>query len=519
MWRAFVLTAAAVAALAAAGARATAGEPVFVVTGRGWGHGVGMSQWGARGFAERGYDFRRILAHYYRGTRLGPTPLTRVRVLIADGRTRVRIGSKRPFRLVDAAGVRRTVRTGAVFLGPGLRVKLGRKRVKLRPPVRFEPGLRPLRVDQAPYRGAFVVHAARGSLSVVNHLDLELYLRGVVPWEMPHDWPLEGLKAQAVVARSYAVATLHPGLTYDLLPDTRDQVYGGLAAEQPESTRAVTATSGRVLLYGDSVATTYYFSTSGGRTASICDVWPKVACIPYLRSVPDPHDAASPHHRWGPFVFTAAQLARRLGVRKPVDALVERNASGRVLTVGLGGRRLGERELRAGLDLRSSWFELGVLRLDAPRPAVFGSPIVARGIARGIRGAVVERREEGRWRMVARVRPRADGSFSARLRALGSELRIAGAQVAAPPVRVRLAPAVRLRDVAGQLAGVVRPALPRALVRVQRDDGAGWRTVASARLDARGRFTCPDVVEPGRYRAWVAPARGFLRGTSAPLLW
>jgi stage II sporulation protein D len=336
---------------------------------------------------------------------------------------------------------------------------------------------------------------------------------------MPHDWPLEALKAQAVVARSYAIATLQPGATYDLLNDTRDQVYGGLTAEQPESTRAISATGGRVLTYGGRVATTYYFSTSGGRTASICDVWPKAACTPYLRSVADPHDAASPHHRWGPFVFRPAQLARRLGIRRPTDALVERNASGRVLTVGMGGRRVTEADLRRKLDLRFSWFELGVLRLDAPRPATFGAPLVVRGVARGIRGAVVQRRDDGRWRMVARVRARADGTFSARLRALGSELRIAGAQVAAPAVRVRLAPAVRLRDLAGQLGGVVRPALPRALVRVQRNDGAGWRTVASARLDAHGRFRLRDVTEPGRYRAWVAPTRGYLPGASAPLVW
>ena len=519
MWRALAVAAAGAAVIAAGAGRADAGEAVFVVTGRGWGHGVGMSQWGARGYAARGWGFRRILAHYYRGTEIGPAPLSRVRVLLASERTRVRIGSKRPFRIVDAAGVHRTVKSGAVFLGPGLRVKLGRKRLRLRPPVRFQPGIRPLRLDTAPYRGELVVHRSGRLLSVVNHLDLDLYLRGVVPWEMPHDWPLEGLKAQAVVARSYALATLHPGQTYDLLPDTRDQVYGGLAAEKPESTRAVSATGGRVLLYAGRVATTYYFSTSGGRTASICDVWPKLACIPYLTSVADPYESASPHHRWGPFVFTPRQLARKLHILPPTDALVERNPSGRVTSVGMGGRRLGETDLRHGLDLRSSWFQLGVMRLDAPAPATYGAPLVVRGVVRGIRGASVQRRERGVWRSVARVRPLADGTFAASLRALGSELRIAGAQVAAPPVRSRLAPAVRLRDGGGTLEGVVRPALPRALVRVQRRNSSGWRTVGQARVDRRGRFALPDLVEPGRYRAVVAPTRGFLLGTSAPLDW
>ena len=514
-----VLVASAVLACAAGGAAgaAPAGEPVFVVTGRGWGHGVGMGQWGARGFAARGWRHDRILAHYYRGTRLGLAPRQRVRVLIADGRARVRIGSKRAFRVVDARG-RKMVLTTPAFLGPRLVLGLpGRKRLRLVPPVRFEPGAMPLRIDTRPYRGAFVVHRSGGSLSVVNDIDRELYLRGVVPWEMPHEWPLEALKAQAVVARSYAIATLHPGQTYDLLPDTRDQVYGGLVAETPETNRAVGATAGRVLFHGDRVATTYYHSTSGGRTASICDVWPKAPCIPYLRSVADPHETASPHHVWGPFVFTPAQLARKLKVRKPDDAVVERNASGRALAVALGGRRVEERAFRAALGLRSSWFELGVLRLDAAPPAMFGSAFGLAGVVRGVRGATVERREEGRWRPVARVRPGKDGRFLARVRALGSEFRIAGGGAAAPPVRVRLAPQVVLRATATGLTGVVRPALPRALVRIQLDVGGVWDTVASARVDRRGAFRAPEWVDPGRYRAWVGPTRGFLAAASRPL--
>jgi stage II sporulation protein D len=502
----------------AAAAAAPAGEPVFVVTGRGWGHGVGMGQWGARGFAARGWRYERILAHYYRGTRLGRAPLARVRVLIADGRARVRIGSKNAFRFVDARGQKATLRPGAAFLGPRLVVRRpGRKPLRLVPPIRFEPGVMPLRIDTKPYRGAFVVHRRRRLLSVVNDVPLELYLRGVVPWEMPHDWPLDALKAQAVVARSYALATMHPGQTYDLLDDTRDQVYGGLVAEKPESSRAIGATAGRVLLYGDRVATTYYHSTSGGRTASICDVWPKAPCTPYLQSVADPHETASPHHTWGPFVFTAGQLARKLKVAKPVDAVVERNASGRALAIALGGRRVGERAFRSALGLRSSWFQLGVMRLDGAPPATFGAAFELPGLVRGVRGATVERRDEGRWRPVARVRPAKDGRFTARVRALGSEFRISGGGAAAPPVRVRLAPKVVLRATAGGLRGVVRPALPRALVRIQLDVGGVWDTVASARVDKRGAFRVPEWVDPGRYRAWLGPTRGFLAAASRPL--
>ena len=92
---------------------------------------------------------------------------------------------------------------------------------------------------------------------------------------MPDDWHPEALRAQAVVARSYALATLKPGKLFDLYADTRSQVYGGVRAEEDTTNRAIGSTAGRVLLWQDRVATTFYHSTSGGRTAPIADVWPR----------------------------------------------------------------------------------------------------------------------------------------------------------------------------------------------------------------------------------------------------
>src|SRR5215210_3803862 len=94
-----LLLSAVVLACAASGFARTAAPaaaptaPVVSISGRGWGHGVGMSQWGALGFARRGSAYPAILAHYYRGTTLGRAPLARVRVLLADGRKTVTIGS------------------------------------------------------------------------------------------------------------------------------------------------------------------------------------------------------------------------------------------------------------------------------------------------------------------------------------------------------------------------------------------------------------------------------------------
>ena len=138
---------------------------------------------------------------------------------------------------------------------------------------------------------------------------------------MPSAWPPEALKAQAVAARSYALANLAKGKDYDLYADTRSQVYGGLDAEVPATNDAVDATKGEVVLYDGKVANTLFFSTSGGRTASAAET--TGTGVPYLVSVVDPYDTASPYHDWGPVLFDAAKVAKQLklarAARRPAD--------------------------------------------------------------------------------------------------------------------------------------------------------------------------------------------------------
>ena len=431
------ITACALAALAAAGAACA--SPVFVVTGRGWGHGVGMSQWGAHGYARHGYRYERILAHYYPGTRLGPAPAVRVRVLLARRRKGIRVGSKRAFRLVDGHGRAFVLPGGPLRVRPGLILKIRGKRLRLAGPLRFRPGSRPLRLERVPYRGEIVVRARGGRLSAVNELELERYLRGVVPWEMPHEWHGEALKAQAVVARTYALATRKPGRIYDLFDDARSQVYGGIRAERAETNRAIAATAGRALWWGDELAVTFYHSTSGGRTAAVWDAWPGARRLPYLRAVWDRYGRDSPYHRWQPLVLSARQLARRLQAPGPRDVLVTRNRSGCAASLRLrtetGMRRLPAHVFQRAFRLRSSCFEVGVLSL-APTPRVArGAPVLA-AIARNVRGAVLERREDGRWRAVRRVRAPRWGRFELRVPGAPALYRLAAGSAATPPIAV-----------------------------------------------------------------------------------
>jgi stage II sporulation protein D len=393
-------------------AKADAGT-LFVIDGRGWGHGVGMSQYGARGYARAGWGYQRILAHYYRGTELRIVPARPVRVLLADRVATAQISSTKPFKVVDARGKARKLK-------PGTQNLVAAKLHKLRLPLRFVAGAAPLQLDGTAYRGALVVHRQAGRLTIVNRLPLDRYLRGVVPWEMPDDWHREALRAQAVVARSYALAKLEPGALFDLYADTRSQVYGGIPAEDATTNRAIGSTAGRVLYWNGRVATTFYHSTSGGRTVSNAEAWPGATPVPYLVSVPDPYDGLSKLHRWGPFQWTPAGVGRKLGVGVVRDLVVSRGPSGRASEVTIkgrtGARTMPAQDFRRALDLRSTWFAVRVLNLEQPRGralAVAGAPVVLKGFVRGLGKVRLEQQVNGgTWTTVRRVRVRPDGRFT-----------------------------------------------------------------------------------------------------------
>lgn len=345
----------------------------FVVRGAGFGHGLGMSQWGAQGMALAGSDYREILAHYYTGTTVETRPARTLRVLLASG-----------LRALAVAGVAR-IESKNVDPGRQLRASAERSRVvvragrrvlvRARSPVRLRPRSGRLLRLVAPtlagvadgrWRGALELRVVSGRLAVVNVVAVEDYLRGVVPDEVPPSWHPEALKAQAVAARSYALSTLARGW-FELYPDTRSQVYRGVTAEDPATDAAIAATSGEVVTYDGEIARTFFHSSSGGRTENVENVF--VAPLPYLRAVDDPADRISPYHRWT-LRFTRARLERLLGslVRGRLRAIVvtKRGASPRVLRAhveGSGGTvATTGAVLRARLRLRSTWFT--VVRAD-----------------------------------------------------------------------------------------------------------------------------------------------------------
>jgi stage II sporulation protein D len=149
--------------------------------------------------------------------------------------------------------------------------------------------------DNTNYRGALRFTAKGNNFQIINVVDLESYLRGVVAAEMPGSWPLEALKAQAVAARTYVLYSMQPTETYDICATTDCQKYSGVAKEHPNSDQAVYETAGQVLTYGGAFAKTYFHADSGGVLASPKEVWGGSA--DYLPAHNDV-DYGTPHRNW-----------------------------------------------------------------------------------------------------------------------------------------------------------------------------------------------------------------------------
>ena len=428
----------------------------LVVKGAGFGHGVGMSQYGAYGFAQKGTGHKAILGHYYRGTQVGRL----------DGRGHVRVLLKTASRIVfkHASGVaggrrldpaRRYVATRGLSGAVKLRSASGRDLGSYASPLTITGAGGGVQIrgrsghaaNDGRYRGDLQIRAsALGGVSAINSLGLDDYIRGVVAGEMPSGWPQEALRAQAVAARTYALATSKNGDGFDQYADTRSQVYNGIAGETAATDRAVAATAGEVVVYDGRPIVTYYFSTSGGRTENVENSFLGAEPAPYLRSVEDPYDDASPRHRW------TRQMSLR-SAQKRLGSLVR-------------GRLLRIRVLRRGTSPR------------IVRAQVVGSRGRTTVSGPTLRSKLGLYDTWARFTVITANAKRGDGN------APSSPSAPAAPTGGAAP---RLARAAALDSVA-TLSGRVDPATPGSFVTVQRRTGSTWVTRFDVPVGAGGRY-------------------------------
>ena len=180
----------------------------------------------------------------------------------------------------------------------------------------------PVRFNDRPYRGRIEVFAnRRGSLTVVNVIGLEDYVKGVVPNELSFP-ALEALKAQAIAARTYALKNQNQFASegFDLLPTTRSQVYGGLTTETPLTTRAVEETRGIVATYHGEPINALYTSTCGGRTEDSENIF--IDAVPYLRARECTAEIKAP---LAPFVIESSRHV--FAIKEERDLIFARDAA------------------------------------------------------------------------------------------------------------------------------------------------------------------------------------------------
>jgi hypothetical protein len=248
-------------------------------------------------------------------------------------------------------------------------------------------------------------------------------------------------------------------------------------------------------------------------------------------SVPDPYDTISPYHNWGPYPFTAVQLAKALHVPllAVADAQTTLNSSGRVQTLsllGADGRQtnVDAATVRSALGLRSTWFSVGVMSLQpaaTKTPVEYGSSVTLPGLVRGVSSVSLEQRTAGgAWESAGPVTPGPNGAIAlAETPQAPTDYRLATATLAAAPVHVAVSPRVRFYEPPqpNDLRGLVRPVLAGAAVSIQKQSGTAWSSVAKATVDANGDFDAALALTPGTYRAVVAATQGFSSGVTPVL--
>jgi len=155
-----------------------------------------------------------------------------------------------------------------------------------------------MRIDNRDYRGDIVVSNKDGRLTLVNYISLEDYTKGVLYHEASHFWPMEILKAQAIVVRTYAAYTARMKFSseFDLTADVYSQIYGGATSERARTNRAVELTRSLVLKFKGEIIPAFFHATCGGHTEDAGELWN--INIPPLKGVVCPFCAGSPHFKW-----------------------------------------------------------------------------------------------------------------------------------------------------------------------------------------------------------------------------
>ena len=285
------------------------------------------------------------------------SPAADIRVLLEENRREVNLGTASGFDVTTPEGrslARIPPGHPAVVRVSDRRLSINGTPLSADEVIIVPEGKGTFKLGSRAYRGRLRIKKnPAGTLHAINILNLEDYLYGVVPREMPPNWSPEALKAQAVVSRTYAIYQMERNRMkdYDTCNTTSSQVYGGCVDERAASNRAVDETRGKVLMHNGRIALPYFHSNSGGVTEDAKNVW--LVDIPYLKTVQDPYSLQAPNTTWSHYLSLddiRGALGRNgvnvgpLHVVEPYDT----SPSGRVKRVRISGSG-GERVINANL--------------------------------------------------------------------------------------------------------------------------------------------------------------------------
>lgn len=310
----------------------------------------------------------------------------KLRVAVAEGVTSGRLLGQ-GLTLRDSRGVDSKPSDGAQVVASRSGVSVGGRDFSLPVGISASGGLG---WDKNRYRGTLSIVKAKSGFTVVNEVDLESYLRGILKIEMNPEWPSEALKAQAILARTYAAGNRgrFAAWGYDLCATVKSQVYRGVNAEDPRTDAAVSATRGMILTWGNRPADVYYHSDSGGATADVAQVWG--GSRHYLRVQREIVDYVSPYSSWkttlnvSQVTAAAAKMGLSVGTVESVEVSLKDDA-GRAVWLRLRGSK-GVADVKAhafrmavGSNvLRSTNFRMAENAVASlSPPAVLQTPVVS----------------------------------------------------------------------------------------------------------------------------------------------
>lgn len=358
----------AIVALSTFGQSASAAGSNVTFEGKGNGHGVGMSQYGAKGMADQKKKYDAILKYYYTGVKLETknTSTQKIRVLVGQKLSSATVSATTDYAIKDTKGktivnmkAGETAKISyskgkySIYSSANKKTYTSSYALNLVPTKSGASGYKNLKYD-----GTLHLYQSGSKMYVVNHVLTEDYVAGVLPYEMYATWPAEALKAQSVAARTYALKRVGTKGNWDVDDTITYQVYKGKSDQEKRMKELTKGTKGKVLTHNGKYIDALFYASSGGHTVSAQYIWTN--SVPYLKGKKDPYDTSDYTKKGWKYTISKKDLGNRYGIGTVKSIQVTKKAENHAVTVKLTGTKksvtVTANSLRSKLGMKSTLF-------------------------------------------------------------------------------------------------------------------------------------------------------------------